>query len=198
MQRKIPLKWSVFVVSIVGILFSAIIIFFLVPELPVQGAYTKPAFLGTEASEGIPVRIKIPKIKVDAAVEYVGLTESGAMDVPKGPSNAAWFDLGTRPGEVGSAVIDGHSGYKDNKPAVFDNLYKLKKGDKISVLDEKGMTVNFVVREIRKYNPNADAADVFSSNDTKAHLNLITCTGFWNKIWKSHSERLVVFTDKEI
>ena len=48
------------------------------------------------------------------AVEDVGLTPGGAMDVPKGPSDVAWFDLGPRPGEVGSAVIAGHEGWKDN------------------------------------------------------------------------------------
>jgi len=150
-----------------------------------------------QISSSLPVHLKIPKINVDASVESVGLTSDGAMDVPKGPAEVAWYNLGPRPGGVGSAIIDGHSGYKNNKPAVFDNLYKLQKGDKIYVENDTGVTTTFVVREIRKYNPNADATDVFISNDGKSHLNLITCTGFWNKIWKSHSERLVVFTDKE-
>ena len=57
------------------------------------------------------------------------------MDVPKQPDDVAWFDLGFRPGQKGSAVIDGHSGWKDNRPAVFDNLSKLKNGDKIYVED---------------------------------------------------------------
>lgn len=203
MQRKIPLKWSVFVVSVVGILFSIIIIFFLVPDLPAQGSFTpsspQVSLSADQADSGFPpTRLKIPSINVDAAIESVGLTTDGAMDVPKQPDDVAWYNLGIRPGGLGSAVIDGHSGYKNNRPAVFDNLYKLSKGDKIYVEDGKGVMTTFVVREIRKYNPNADAADVFSSNDDQAHLNLITCTGFWNKIWKSHSERLVVFTDKEI
>jgi len=150
-----------------------------------------------QAKTVIEVNIKIPSINVDAKVEYVGLTKDGAMSAPAGPSETGWFYLGTRPGEEGSSVIDGHSGYKNNRPAVFDNLYKVQIGDKIYVEDEKGITTIFVVREIRKYNPNADATDVFYSNDGKSHLNLITCTGIWNTIWKSHSDRLVVFTDKE-
>jgi LPXTG-site transpeptidase (sortase) family protein len=198
MQRKIPLKWSVFVVSVVGILFSIIIIFFLVPDLLARGSYTKPAFLGEQASSGIPAHFKIPSINIDATVEYVGLTPDGAMDVPKGPSNVAWFDLGTRPGEKGSSVIAGHSGYKNNIPAVFDNLHKLKKGDKIYVEDEMGATTTFVVREIQNYDLDADAKEVFSSSDGASHLNLITCGGVWNATKKTHSKRIVVFTDKEI
>jgi hypothetical protein len=53
------------------------------------------------------------------------------------------------------------------------------------------------VREIKKYDPNANASDVFISGDGKAHLNLITCVGFWNKVSKSYPKRLVIFADKE-
>src|ERR1035437_2034553 len=119
---------------------------------------------------GFPVRFKIPKIKVDLAVEYVGITQNGAMGVPEGPINVAWFKDGVRPGDIGSAVIDGHSGWKNGIPAVFDNLYKLKKGDKIYVEDKKGTVITFVVQKIVKYNPKADASDLFISKDGKAHL----------------------------
>lgn len=145
----------------------------------------------------LPVRLKIPKINIDAEVEYVGLTILGAMDVPKGPAEVAWFKFGPRPGETGSAVIAGHSGWKDGIPAVFDDLNKLEIGDKIYVEDEKGGTINFIVREIRTYTPKQDATDVFGSTDGKSHLNLITCTGFWDSILRGHSDRLIVFTDRE-
>ena len=147
---------------------------------------------------GLPIRLKIPSLSADAVVEYVGLTTLGAMDVPQGPDNVAWFNLGPYPGETGSAVISGHSGYKDNKSAVFDDLYKLAEGDKVYIEDDKGAIVTFVVREIKSYDRNANAADVFSSNDGLAHLNLITCTGDWNAVAGTHSDRLVVFTDREI
>jgi LPXTG-site transpeptidase (sortase) family protein len=144
----------------------------------------------------LPVRLKIPSINVDAPILSVGLTRDGAMDVPKGPADVVWYKFGPRPGELGSAVIAGHSGWKNNMPAVFDNLYKLKKGDKIYVESDTGVITIFVVRESRSYNPEADARDVFYSNDGASHLNLITCEGIWNEITKSRSERLVVFTDK--
>lgn len=150
-----------------------------------------------KVNSSLPVRLKIPIIKVDSIVEYVDLTPSGAVDVPKGPKNAAWFDLSPRPGEIGSSIISGHYGWKNGIPAVFDNLYKLKIGDKIYIENSKGETINFVVREIKKYDPKADAVDVFISKDGKSHLNLITCTGIWNIFTGSHSQRLVVFADKE-
>jgi sortase A len=145
----------------------------------------------------LPLRLKIPSINIDTSIEYLGLTSDGAMDVPKGPTDVAWFDLGPRPGEVGSAVIAGHFGWKDGIPAVFDNLYKLQKGDKIYVESQKGTVITFVVRESKIYDSEANVESVFNSSDGKAHLNLVTCTGVWNVIEKSRSERLVIFTDKE-
>lgn len=145
---------------------------------------------------GYPLRLKIPKINVNAALDYVSLTSKGELASPSGPTKAGWYHHGPRPGEIGSAVIDGHFGWIDNTPAVFDNLVKLKKGDNLIVEDEKGATTTFAVVESRKYDPKADATEVFKSNDGLAHLNLITCQGAWNEAQQSYSNRLVVFADR--
>lgn len=189
------------VICILVISFSlCLIIYFFKYNIGVESAtlIVNPIIIETQekAQVALPIRLKIPKINADSAIEYMGITPSGIMDSPKGPLTAGWFKYGTRPGEIGSAVIDGHSGWKNNKPALFDDLYKLKKGDKIYVENSNG-TVTFIVREVKTYNPKADASNVFNSNDGKSHLNLITCTGIWDIVKKSHSDRLIVFTDKE-
>lgn len=194
---------------IVFIVFVLFVIFYFISKSPIQNNLAFLAENNIVVSEqeqvnlsmnkiNAPVRIKIPSIGVDALIESVGFTIDGvAVDVPKGPTNAAWFDRWPLPGEKGSSIITGHSGWKNGVPAVFDTLYKVQKGDKIYIEDGKGTIITFVVRGSQKYDPNADALDVFYSNDGRSHLNLITCTGIWNKIWKSHSDRLVVFSDKE-
>lgn len=144
--------------------------------------------------KGVPIHLSIPAIGIDTQIEKVGLTSNGAMDVPKGRINAGWFELGTRPGEMGSAVIAGHSGWKGNLSAVFDNLDKLHKGDKIFVKDDKGEVMTFVVREGRLYSPTADSVEIFNTKDG-SHLNLITCAGIWSEVTKTSSKRLVVFAD---
>lgn len=144
-----------------------------------------------------PVTITIPKINIVTNIVSLGLTKNGAMESPTLAMDAGWFNLGPRPGEVGSAVIDGHSGYKDGRQAVFDHLNLLSIGDKIYVKDVSGNTTTFVVKELKTYNRNADASKVFISSDGKSHLNLITCIGIWNALEKTHSDRLIVFADKE-
>lgn len=218
MYSKIILKWLLFVIGIIAIIFFVIVI--IIPKFKIsnQVVYTEPIPIPPvisqalqnmidaqsqsnvsrdQSNSNLPVRLKIPVIKVDAAVEYLGITPGGAMDVPKGPDDVAWFDLGPRPGEIGSAVIAGHYGWKNDIPAVFDDLYKLKIGDEIYVVDDLGVTTTFVVNEIGTYDQNADATNVFSSNDGKAHLNIITCEGIWNVASKSRPSRLVIFTNKE-
>lgn len=156
-----------------------------------------PQLQEEKVSFGLPSRIMIPRINIDTTIEQSGLTPQGAMDIPKGPNDVAWFNFGPRPGEKGSSVIAGHYGWKNGIAAVFDNLHELQKGDKIYVEDENGEVTTFVVNESRKYDAKGDASDVFGSIDGKAHLNLITCVGKWNRVSESRPDRLVVFTDKE-
>lgn len=141
-----------------------------------------------------PVRIKIPRIGVNTSIERVGLAPDGSMDVPKQPRNTAWYALGPRPGEAGSAIIAGHVDWAGSA-AVFANLPTLKPGDTITVQDGTGAVSVFVVRESRLYDAAADATEVFVSQDGKAHLNLITCGGVWDKTTKQYSKRFIVFTD---
>jgi len=150
-----------------------------------------------QSSLGRPARLVIPGINLDSSIEAVGLTPQGAMGVPKGITTTAWYSQGPRPGETGSSVIDGHYGWKKGVAAVFNNINKLRKGDQLYVQDDQGTTIAFVVREIRSFDPQANASEVFTSSDGKAHLNLITCEGTWDNALKSYPQRLVVFTDKE-
>ncbi len=148
-----------------------------------------------ETKAGIPVRITIPKINVDTVVERMGVTDTGAMQVPKVPRNTGWFKFGPAPGQKGTAVIAGHYGWRNGIPAIFDELNRLRVGDKIYIEDDKGNTIPFVVKDSHLYDSGDNPINVFSSSDNGAHLNLITCRGEWDKEKQDYSERLVVFAD---
>jgi LPXTG-site transpeptidase (sortase) family protein len=144
---------------------------------------------------GLPLRLRIPAINVDAAIEYVGLTQAGAMDIKPNPRDVAWYQLGPRPGEKGSAVIAGHYGWEHGQATVFTELSKLQSGDKIYVDNDQKATLPFVVRGTQRYDPSADTAAIFISSDGKSRLNLITCDGTWDAAKKTYSNRLVIFSD---
>jgi len=208
MQSKILAKHAVQITVISGLALYAAFFSYLFPEKPIPGGTAALLNQEQEANQvqevsqiqepvELPMRLKIPAIDVDAVVIPLGVTSEGVMDVPKTPYETAWFNLGPRPGEIGAAVIAGHYGWKNNIPAAFDDLHKLRVGDRVMVEDEQGVSISFIVRDTRVYGKDEAAPGVFSSNDDTAHLNLVTCMGAWDDIEKSRSDRLVVFTERE-
>jgi len=149
--------------------------------------------LSNEETE-LPVTLRIPDINVNAKIEYVSLTQEGAMGTARQPLNVAWLSTGTRPGDVGSAVINGHYGWRKGKPEIFNNLNDIDIGDHVYIDDAKGNSISFIVREKRLYNSTDNASEVFYS-ENGAHLNLITCEGEWNTTTENYPNRLVIFTD---
>jgi len=203
MRLKISSKRALSAVILAGLALPVGFIFYSISKGPVRNGAevltgnTIAPYEQERARPGLPIRLKIPSINVDAPIEHVGLAPDGAMDAPKERANAAWFELGQRPGENGSAVIAGHYGWANKQASAFDNLYELRPGDRLYIEDDRGTIISFVVRESRRYDPDADAGDVFGSGDGEAHLNLITCEGAWDKVSRTYSQRLVVFTDRE-
>jgi len=208
MQSEISNKWALFVSSILWIIVFWIWVFFLTLNFSDQISYAKNSSVSVHVAKKIPiftwkvivwlpVRLKISKIKISASIKSLWLTAAWAMDVHKGPYDVTWYNLWPRPGEKGSAVIAWHYGvWKNGAVSVFNTLNTLVKGDKISIEDDKGMLISFIVRETKIYALNADASEVFYSTDGKSHLNLITC--IQDKVTKKYPNRLVIFADKEI
>ncbi|RSK25939.1 class F sortase [Bacillus sp. HMF5848] len=140
----------------------------------------------------VPERIVIPSIQVDASVSSVGLLEDGAVDVPEETDITGWFEPGAKPGAYGNAVIVGHvDSYKG--PAVFFHLKKLKPGDEILLYGEHDSTpLRFVVTEKKAYPYDQAPISHIFGYTPKQQLNLITCTGFYDRKTNTHLERLVV------
>ncbi|CAN5165766.1 hypothetical protein BH09PAT1_BH09PAT1_5200 [soil metagenome] len=141
----------------------------------------------------IPTTLKIPSLGVVATVESVGMDSQGRMDIPKNDFNVAWYNLGFKPGSIGSSVIDGHFDRASGAPAIFYTLNKLKNGDKIIVADNAGHQLTFVVTDKSLYPFNDfPLQKVFNTTD-QPRLNLITCDGVWNSTSHKYSQRLVIF-----
>jgi sortase A len=138
-----------------------------------------------------PVRLTIPKIKVDANIKQVGITKKGNMAAPSNFTDVGWYKYGTIPGKVGSAVIAGHVDDGLALPGVFSNLKDLRKGDDIYITNEKNQKSHFVVSKTTVYDFTASTSEIFENKSGKL-LNLITCTGDWVAAYKTHNKRLVV------
>ena len=143
-----------------------------------------------------PARLLIPRIHVDAPVEEVGIAANGDLATPtQNPwDGTGWYSRGTRPGEEGSAVINGHLDRPGGDPAVFWNLRDLQVGDTVIVRTITGQTLSFRVLRLASYTPqNAPLQSIFTTTGG-VYLNLITCAGTWIPAQHQTTLRLVAYT----
>ncbi|MBI4067655.1 class F sortase [Candidatus Gottesmanbacteria bacterium] len=146
---------------------------------------------------GLPERLVIESLGVEATVEGVGLNAEGSMDIPKDVYNVAWYNLGYKPGEIGNAVIAGHLDTQTGDPSVFYNLLSMREGERIKVIDNLGNTYTFKVVNIASYpHDEFPLVEVFGDY-AKKRLNLITCGGDWNRNAQNYSHRTVVYSELE-
>ncbi|MBX4210457.1 class F sortase [Candidatus Parcubacteria bacterium] len=143
-----------------------------------------------------PDRIQIPVVHVNAHVQHVGVGKSGNMAVPTNYFDVGWFRLGSKPGQKGSAVIDGHVDNGLGSAGVFHDLNKLSRGDDIFVLNKTGDKIRFKVTEIMIVsNKDKTITQAVFSKNGNPRLTLITCDGVWIQSERQYDKRLIVFAD---
>lgn len=141
----------------------------------------------------LPRWLRIPALEIRAQVRYVGINEKGNMATPGNFTDTGWYKYGTVPGFEGSAVIDGHVDNALGLSGVFKNLHTLKAGDEVLV-DTASSTLRFVVTEVASYAVAEVPLERVFNTKGGAYLNLITCTGDWDRAADQYDRRLVVYT----
>ncbi len=153
-----------------------------------------PAPLSLTAA-GAPRQLVIPRLGVRADVEDVTTDANNNMAVPQNPWHVGWFAPGTRPGDMGSAAMDGHLDWYGIGPVVFWHLGDLRPGDRYWVRDTQGRDFGFVATDTATcpYN-NCPLQRIFADTSGR-HLNLITCNGTFDRASANYNKRLVVYGD---
>lgn len=124
------------------------------------------------AATAQPAYLYIPSIKLLSAVQGVGVNAKGNMDVPSGKTNnVGWYQYGTTPGGVGTAVLDAHN------TAAFKNLKDVAVGQKLYVQDAKGNWLTFQVTKTEVYSMQTLKPSTLFAQTNNRQLNLITCAG---------------------
>jgi sortase (surface protein transpeptidase) len=137
-----------------------------------------------------PVRLVIPRIGVDAAIEGRGLDTQRNLATPLDYREVAWFNQGPQPGTVGNAIINGHVNWWTGS-AVFARLGELRPGDTVTVVRHDGSSAAFKVSERKTLAAAARDASLFAPSPTST-LTLITCSGPWDFRRGSDTDRLLV------
>jgi LPXTG-site transpeptidase (sortase) family protein len=163
---------------------------------PLVATASAAGFGSSFNAPGLPARLVIPAIGVDAKIQQIGMSWSGVnIGVPTNFTDVGWFKYGTLPGAPGTAIIDGHLDGKYVPQAVFFNLQNLKAGDEVDVMDASNTALEFQVVASKIYNYDATTTDIFAGNASTSQLILITCAGSWLPNQKLYNQRIVVFTE---
>ncbi|MFR0354340.1 class F sortase [Streptomyces sediminimaris] len=150
--------------------------------------------VGKHLPRSAPVRLRIPKIWVDAPFTDLYIGPNGHLQPPPAADTnlVGWHAKGASPGETGTAVIAGHVDTKTSA-AVFANLGELKKGDVFYVDRADGSTATFKVDDAETFAKSDFPSDRVYDDTPRAEARLITCAGDYDHSAHDYTDNLVVF-----
>lgn len=141
----------------------------------------------------MPRYLTITKLDVKARMLNIGSTND-QIDAPANVHDAGWYNKSAKPGKNGAMVVDGHVSSWTAK-GVFYGLDRLVPGDEITVERGDGKIFNFTVAKTTQYEAkDVDMRAVLKPfNSAKQGLNLITCSGAYDRTTQEFEKRFVVF-----
>jgi hypothetical protein len=162
---------------------------------PVPPVATRPAVPATGRADP-PVRIRIPALGVDAAVEPVGVTSRGLMVIPERVERVGWYRFGPAPGaRSGSVVLAGHvDSARQGRGALF-GLRSLGVGERIDLVTAGGRTASYRVTGRETIVKRRLPAERLFDRSGAPRLVLVTCGGPFDEATSSYRDNLVVAAD---
>lgn len=165
------------------------------PQPSLSAAGVTGSGRGPWLARSLPVSVEIPAIGVNSRLLHLGLNADGTVQVPSlrtSAGEAAWYEYSATPGQIGSAVIEGHVDSLQG-PAVFFRLGALRPGDAVEVTLADGITAVFRVTGVREYAKSRFPAKAIYGAAGFAALRLITCGGAFDYATGHYLGSTVVF-----
>jgi sortase (surface protein transpeptidase) len=138
------------------------------------------------------VSLTNPAIGVSTRLVDLGVTTTGALQVPSSTAVAGWYTGSPRPGEPGGAVIAGHIDSVTG-PGVFYFLQRMKPGEKVYVRRADGTLAVFQVTLVRSYLKTSFPTSAVYGPTPDAQLRLITCGGTFDPATGHYLSNTIVY-----
>ncbi len=161
---------------------------------PVIEVGTQSARIGDleATSSASPVRLRLPALDLDVAVEHVGVADDGQMEVPEDVDDAGWYRHGPAPGQPGNAVVAGHVDDREQGLGAFHRLVDLRVGDRVEVEADDGSSTTWEVTGRELVEKSAlETGDLFRRTGP-TQLVLVTCGGEFDGTARSYRSNVVV------
>lgn len=141
-----------------------------------------------------PVRLRLPRLHLDAPVLPVSVGPDGLLGVPINPRLLGWWSGSARPGSAsGSVVIDGHV---DSAALGLGALFRLRDarpGDEVVLENAVGKSTGYTVVARRSYaKTTLPVAQVFAA-EVGPRLVLLTCGGAFDQATHHYADNIVVY-----
>jgi LPXTG-site transpeptidase (sortase) family protein len=141
-----------------------------------------------------PQRIDLPSIGSSGCIQQVGIDQHGRIAVPTNIYTAAWYVKSALPGQPGLSIIDGHISGRYNTNGIFQRLAQLKPGDTFTVTLGDDTVLSYRVFKRQSVPLSLTVGALLTQDTSKAasQLNLITCSGQYNKSTNIYDHRTIV------
>lgn len=141
-----------------------------------------------------PMQLEIPSIYVNAKMQQTTINSKGAMGVPTNFSDVAWYVNGVVPGNLGTAVIDGHFDNGLGMDGVFKHLDQVQNGEEVVITRKDGKKLRYKITSVEHiaYDDPATAHKVFDPQTHRSEIKLVTCGGSWVPETKTYQMRIIV------
>jgi hypothetical protein len=149
------------------------------------------ATTATPGKASPPVHLTVASIGVSTDLQRLTVSGDGTLQAPTKWEVAGWYTDGIVPGDVGPAVIAGHID-STRGPAVFYRLRELVSGATVSVTDQNGKVLSFVVDDVRSYPKDQFPTETVYGPTPTPELRLISCGGEFDRSSQSYLNNLVV------
>jgi sortase (surface protein transpeptidase) len=146
------------------------------------------------AGAALPARVAVPRLGIASDLQRLHLRSNGELQSPSKWQEAGWYADGTRPGDVGPAIIAGHVDSTEG-PAIFYRLRQMRPGDKILVTEATGRVLTFVVSQVKTYPKDKFPTNTVYGPTPLPSLRLVTCTGDFDLAHHNYLDNLVVFAE---
>jgi Sortase domain len=155
----------------------------------------RPATPAGQEQRPAPVRMVVPALGVDTAVDPVGVEPDGQMTIPAEVDRVGWYRFGPAPGDGGSAVIAGHVDDREQGLGAMAPLRDADVGDEVTLTDAAGTTTTWRVVSREVIQKQVLPLDRLFARDGPPRLTLITCGGPFLEEFSSYRDNVVVVAE---
>ena len=141
----------------------------------------------------VPTHVLLPTAGIDASVDAVGVTPTGAVAIPHDAHRLGWYRYGPAPGDPqGSAVLVGHRDSRTQGAGALYDLGTVGVGDPIIVVRSDGTRLHYRIVERRLYLKKTLPFALLFARTGPPRLTILTCGGPYDRAHGGYQDNLVV------